>query len=153
VFDLEKLDRWNTIRTSAIQSRSCPMRFLGFSNHEKEAPRQEISKRSTVFSTFSRSGWSVVRSASFAKGGTSKNRPSPHPHKVQTGSNTMSPRTFQMTLVLFIARPISVKGTPQLVNMRQQYSQLRSTQSHGKILILIVFRQKLSNSRDIVCLV
>jgi hypothetical protein len=44
VFDLEKVDRWNPIRTSTIQSRSRPMRFLGFSNHEKGAPRQEISK-------------------------------------------------------------------------------------------------------------
>jgi hypothetical protein len=43
-----------------IQFRSRPMRFLGFSNHEKGAPRQEISKRSTVCSTFSRSGWSVA---------------------------------------------------------------------------------------------
>jgi hypothetical protein len=49
------------------------MRFLGFSNHEKGAlRRQEISKWSTVCSTFSRSGWSVVRSASLAKGDTSK---------------------------------------------------------------------------------
>jgi hypothetical protein len=46
-----------------IQFRSRPMRFLGISNHEKGAPRQEISKLSTVCSTFSRSGWSVVRSA------------------------------------------------------------------------------------------
>jgi hypothetical protein len=42
------------------------------------ASRQEISKWSTVCSTFSRSGWSVVRSTSLAKGGTSKKRPSPH---------------------------------------------------------------------------
>jgi hypothetical protein len=55
-----------------IQFRSRPMRFLFFSNHEKGAPRQEISKWSTVCSTFSRSGCSVVRSASLAKGGTSK---------------------------------------------------------------------------------
>jgi hypothetical protein len=55
-----------------IQSRSCPMRFLGFYNHEKGAPRQEISKGSTVCNTFSRSGWSVVRSALLAKGVTSK---------------------------------------------------------------------------------
>jgi hypothetical protein len=33
---LEKVDRWNPIRTSAIQSRSRSMRFLGFSSHEKE---------------------------------------------------------------------------------------------------------------------
>jgi hypothetical protein len=42
VFGLEKVDRWNPIRTSAIQSSSCPMRFLGFSNHKKGDPRQEI---------------------------------------------------------------------------------------------------------------
>jgi hypothetical protein len=44
VSGLVKVDRWNPIRTSAIQSRSCPMQFLGFSNHEKGAPRQEISR-------------------------------------------------------------------------------------------------------------
>jgi hypothetical protein len=44
VLGLEKVDRWNPIRISAIQSRSCPVGFLGFSNHEKGAPRQEISK-------------------------------------------------------------------------------------------------------------
>jgi hypothetical protein len=44
VFSLEKVDQWNPIRTSAIQSRSHPMQFLGFPNHEKGAPKQEISK-------------------------------------------------------------------------------------------------------------
>jgi hypothetical protein len=44
VFGLEKLDQWNPIRTSAIRSRSRPMRFLGFSDYEKGAPGQEISK-------------------------------------------------------------------------------------------------------------
>jgi hypothetical protein len=44
VFGLEKVDLWNPIRTSAIQSRSRPMRFLGFSYHKKGAPKQEISK-------------------------------------------------------------------------------------------------------------
>jgi hypothetical protein len=39
VFSLEKVDQWNPIRTSVIQSRSHPMQFLGFTNHEKEAPR------------------------------------------------------------------------------------------------------------------
>jgi hypothetical protein len=62
--------------------------------------RQEISKWSTVCSTFSRSGWSVVRSASLAKGGTSKKRPSSHLHKVPTRSNKVSPQTFQTALVL-----------------------------------------------------
>jgi hypothetical protein len=91
--------RWNRIRASAIQSRSLPMRFVGFSNHEKGAPRQEISKWSTVCSTFSRSGWSVVRSASLAKGGTSKKRSSPHIHKVPTRSNKVSPWILQTALV------------------------------------------------------
>jgi hypothetical protein len=95
VFGLEKVDRWNPIRTSAIQFRSRLMRFLGFSNHEKGAPRQGISKWSTVCSTFSRSRWSVVRSASLAKGGTSEKRPSPHLRQVPTRSNKVSPRIFQ----------------------------------------------------------
>jgi hypothetical protein len=90
VLGLEKVDRWNP-----IQSRSRPMWFLGFSNHKKGAPRQEISMWSTVCSTFSRSGWSVVRSASLSKAGTSKKRPSPHLHKVPTRSNKASPRTLQ----------------------------------------------------------
>jgi hypothetical protein len=58
------------------------------------------SLRQTVSSTFSRSEWSVVRSVSLAKGGTSKKRPSPHLHKVPTPSNKVSPRTFQTALVL-----------------------------------------------------
>jgi hypothetical protein len=37
VFGLEKVDRWNPIRTYVIQSRSRSMRFLGFSNHEKKS--------------------------------------------------------------------------------------------------------------------
>jgi hypothetical protein len=44
VFGLEKVDRWNPIRTYAIQFRSRPMQFLGFSNRGKGVPRQEISK-------------------------------------------------------------------------------------------------------------
>jgi hypothetical protein len=74
-----------------IQFRSRLMRFLGFSSHEKGAPKQEVSKLSTICSRFSRSGWSVARSASHAKGGTSKKRQSRHFHKVQTRSNKVSP--------------------------------------------------------------
>jgi hypothetical protein len=83
-----------------IQFRSRPTQFLGFSNHKKGDPRQEISKWSTVCSTFSRSGWSVVRSASLAKGCTSKTRPSPHLHKVPIRSNKVNARTFQRALVI-----------------------------------------------------
>jgi hypothetical protein len=75
------------------------VRFLGFSNHEKGAPKQEISKWSTVCSTLPRSGWSVVRSTSLAKGSASKKRPSPHLHKVPTRSNKASPRTFQTAII------------------------------------------------------
>jgi hypothetical protein len=84
VFNLEKVDRWEPIRTSTIQSRSHLMRFLGFSNHEKGAPKQEISKWSTVYSTYSRSGWNDVRTALLAKGGTAKKRLLPHLHRVPT---------------------------------------------------------------------
>jgi hypothetical protein len=101
VFSLEKRNQWNPIRTSAIQSRSFPMRFLGFTTHEKEAPRQEISKLSTVCSTFLRSGWSIVRSASLAKGGTSKKRLSPYLHKILTQGNKASPCPFQTALLVF----------------------------------------------------
>jgi hypothetical protein len=55
----------------------------------------------TTVTPFSRSEWSVVRSASLAKGGTSKERPSPHLHKVPTRSNKVSPRTLQTALVYF----------------------------------------------------
>jgi hypothetical protein len=101
VFGLENVDRWNPIRTSALRSRYHLMRFLGFSNHEMGASRQEISKWSTVCSTSSRSGWSVVRSASLAKVSTSKKRPSPHLHirVLPTQSNKASPRTLQTAIV------------------------------------------------------
>jgi hypothetical protein len=102
-------DRWNPIRTSAIQSIFRPMRFVGFSNHDKGAPRSKPpaplsswSLRQTVCITFSKSGLSVVRSASLTKGGSSRRRPSPHLHKVSTQSNKVSPRTFQTALVIFV---------------------------------------------------
>jgi hypothetical protein len=60
------------------------------------------TQNSTVCSTFSKIGWSVVRSASLAKGGTSKNRPSPHLHKVPTQINKVSPRNLQMVLVFSV---------------------------------------------------
>jgi hypothetical protein len=89
-----------------IQFISRPMRFLGFPNHEKGAPRQEISKWSAVCSIFSRSWWNVVRSASLAKGGTSKKRPSPHLHKIPARSNKLSPRTLQSNLAHCLLRHI-----------------------------------------------
>jgi hypothetical protein len=67
------------------------MLFLDFSNHEKGALRKDIPKWLMICSTFSRSGWSIVRSASLAKEGTSKKRPSLHLHKFLTQSNNVSP--------------------------------------------------------------
>jgi hypothetical protein len=84
-----------------IQFRSRRKWYLGFSNREKGVPRQEISKWSTVCSKFSKSGWSVVRSASFANGGASKKRPSLHLHQVPTWSNKVGPRTSQTALVIY----------------------------------------------------
>jgi hypothetical protein len=39
VFGLEKMDRWGQIRTSSIQSRSRPMRFLGFSKRDLQSKK------------------------------------------------------------------------------------------------------------------
>jgi hypothetical protein len=58
-----------------------PCNFWTFPTMKMEL---QFLKRSTVYSTFLRREWSVVRSASLAKGGTSKKRPSPHLHKVPT---------------------------------------------------------------------
>jgi hypothetical protein len=83
VFILEKVDRWNPIRTSAIQSRSRPMRFLGLSNYEKGAPRR--CKKCIA-----------CQERYFEK------RPSSHLHKVPTRSNKVSPRTFQSALIHYV---------------------------------------------------
>jgi len=56
------------------------------------------------------SGWSVVRSASLTKGGTSKKRPSPHFNKVPNRSNKASPRTFQTALVCLTANNVEENG-------------------------------------------
>jgi hypothetical protein len=53
----------------------------------------------TTVTPFSRSGWSVVKSASLTKGGTSKKRPSPNLHKVPTRNIKVSPLTLQTALV------------------------------------------------------
>jgi hypothetical protein len=50
---------------------------------------------------FSRGAWSVVRSASFAKGGTSKERPSLLLHRVLTWSNKVSPQTLPTALIKY----------------------------------------------------
>jgi hypothetical protein len=92
VFGLEKVDRWNPIQASD---------FWTFPTMKREL---QGKKRSTVCSTFSRSGWSLARNSSFAKGVLRKKIPSPHLHKVPTQSNMASPRTSQTVLVHFVVR-------------------------------------------------
>jgi hypothetical protein len=84
----------SVIASIVIQPRNAdaPLRLL---RHPKKG-----SFKATV-TPFSRSGWSFVRSASLAKGGTSKKRPSPHLYKVPTRSNKVSPRTFQTALIYY----------------------------------------------------
>jgi hypothetical protein len=77
-----------------------PHWFLGFSNHEKGAWRQDMSKWSVVCGMFSRSRWSIVRSASLAEGGTSKKRVSPLLHEVLSQSNKVRPWTLQTALIV-----------------------------------------------------
>jgi hypothetical protein len=72
--------------------------FLGWRSNYEGRLKSSWTHLIILF-TFSRSGWSVVRSASLAKGGTSKKRMSPHLHKVPIRSNKVSPRTFQMAFV------------------------------------------------------
>jgi hypothetical protein len=82
-----------------IQFRSRLLRFLSFSNHEKGTLRKDILRWSTVCNTFSRSGWSIVRSASLAKGDTLEKILSLHLHRVLTQSNKVSLQSLQMALV------------------------------------------------------
>jgi hypothetical protein len=75
-----------------------------FQSHDADAPLRlhchpKTGSFKTTVTPFSRGGWSVIRSASLAKGGTSKTRPSQHLHKVPTRSNKVSPRTLQTALV------------------------------------------------------
>jgi hypothetical protein len=79
-----------------FNSDLAPCDFWALPTIKKGAPKQEIPELLTVYSTFPRSGWSVVRSASLTKGGTSKKRPSPHLHKLPTRSNKVSPRTLKL---------------------------------------------------------
>jgi hypothetical protein len=77
-----------------------------------EACNFEIS---TVCSIFSRSGWSVVRSASLVKGGTWKKRPSLYLHKFPTRRNKAIPRTLQTALVQWQAFVLMVSNRRFLI--------------------------------------
>jgi hypothetical protein len=82
-------------RTQNSTQISPPYDFWTFPTMERELRGKKF--RSDQRSA--RSGWSVVRSASLAKGGTSKKRPSSHLHKVPTRSYKVSPGTLQTSLL------------------------------------------------------
>jgi len=67
-----------------------------------------------VHSAFLRSGWNTVRSASLAKGGTSKKRLSLNLQKVLT-QNNVSPRNLQ-TALTYMEPLVSILWEPQTQN-------------------------------------
>jgi hypothetical protein len=99
VFDLEKVDRWNPIRTSAIQSRSHPMRFLGFSNHEKGAPRQRNFEMINGLQHVFEKWVERFKKCIACQGRYFEKETVTAPPQVPTRDNEVSPRTFQTALV------------------------------------------------------
>jgi len=61
--------------------------LIGFHQCTFYKSNTEFNSDLAPCSTYWRSGWSIVRSASLTMGGTLKKRPSPHLHKVPTQSN------------------------------------------------------------------
>jgi hypothetical protein len=90
------IEFWNTTTHSSSLWRRCNKTGCGFRIVEAHWRRNERQNVKTACSTIL---LSVVRSASLAKGSTSKKRPSLHLHKVSTRSNKVSPRTFQIPFV------------------------------------------------------
>jgi hypothetical protein len=79
-----------SIATFQLRNADAPLTLL---QHPKK------SSFKTTVTPISRSGCSVVRSASLAKWGTSKTRPSPHLQKVPTRNNKVGTWSFQKALV------------------------------------------------------
>jgi len=107
LFGLEKVDQKLQLIHQAYGVQISPHEISGLfqpwkwnsESRKLPVPLSSWILRQTVCSTVSRAGWSVARSASLAKGGTSKKRPSPHLHKFPTRCNKLSPQTFQTALV------------------------------------------------------
>jgi hypothetical protein len=99
VFSLEKVDRWNPIWTSAIQSRSRPMRFLGFSHHERGSSEARNFEVISGLQHVSEKWVERCKKCIASQGRYFEKRPSLHLRKVPTRSNKASPRTFQTALV------------------------------------------------------
>jgi hypothetical protein len=73
---------WSTFSKANTEFNSylAPCNFWAFPTMKRDLRGKKFLKWLTVCSTFSRSEWSVVRSARLIKGGTSKKRPSLHLH-------------------------------------------------------------------------
>jgi hypothetical protein len=97
-----------------------PCDFWAFPTMKREIWGKKFPSDQWSCSTFLRSGWSIVRSASLAKGGTLKKRQSLHLHKVLAQSNNVSPWTLQMALIDTLESPLNVSQfnfIPHLVSM------------------------------------
>jgi hypothetical protein len=104
------------------------MWFLGFFNHKKGVPRHKILKWSTVCSTFARSGWSIVRSASLTNGSSLEKRPSLHLYKAPTWSNKVGPQTLQMALIYKLLKQRALlQQTPSIQPLHHEEFQLLCT--------------------------
>jgi hypothetical protein len=113
VFVVDKVDRWNPIRTSTVQSRSRPHAISGLFQPWKgrsEARNSEvINGLQHVFEKWVERCKKCIA----CQGSTSKKRPWPRLHKVPIRSNKLSPRSFQKALVFrpklkMYSPPISV---------------------------------------------
>jgi hypothetical protein len=147
VFGLEKVDQkpysssiklMETTQWDELRFSCCGSALDGETNVKYElrsgrpstapVPPSSWSLRQMVCSTFSRSGWSALKGASLAKGGTSKKRPSPHLHIDPTLSNKASPRTSQTALVqyIYIYNIYNVSKTPCQSRLRRADDAVRS---------------------------
>jgi hypothetical protein len=97
VFSLEKWIGGTPLEHLPYSPDLAPCDFWAFPTMKRESEARNFE---VICITFLRSGLSIVRSASLAKGGTLKKRPSLHLHKVLTQSNKVNPQTLQMALIL-----------------------------------------------------
>jgi hypothetical protein len=138
-FGSEKVDQKSydsTIKLTESRSRPEARNFEVIKRSKPSVPLSSWSVRQTVCSKFSRSGWSVVRSASLAKGGTSKKRPSPHFHEVPTRGNKVSPRTFQTALAIITKFPKYCKLWVHTWCFQPLYNSVRSMKNSVKPIYL-----------------
>jgi hypothetical protein len=98
MFGLEKVDRWNPISTSTIQSRSRPHAISGLLQLWKGRDARNFEVINGLQHVFEK--WvERCKKCIASQGRYFEKTPSPHLHKVPTRSNKVSPRTFQTAFV------------------------------------------------------